>query len=202
LEAAVFEALVSVYSDPAVLREATADQLAGDQAEAAERAGTLRDLDVEIRKAEAAVERYMLAFEEGNLAADVFSERVEQLARKAQALRSRRDELAAAPASVVPDLSDEAVRAIFDELSDAAADAPESVRKALAQAFVHELRVLDRQTVQPTFRVLPGSALDGGPLQPQQGCAYTDKQSGRSVPQYEPPTRDCRRATVAENCGN
>jgi hypothetical protein len=80
----------------------------------------------------------------------------------------------------VPDLSDEAVRAIFDELSEAAADAPEAVRKALAQAFVHELRVLDRQTVQPTFRVLPGSPLHGGPLQPQQGCAYTDKQSGRN----------------------
>lgn len=121
----------------------------------------------------------MLAFEEGNLAADVFSEHVEQLALQAQAPRSRRDELLTAPAPVAPDLSDEAVQVASDQLSDAAADAPESVRKALAQAFVHELRVLDRQ-VQPTFRVLPGSPLGGDdPLQPQQGCAYTDKQSGR-----------------------
>lgn len=73
---------------------------------------------------------------------------------------------------------------MFDELSDAAADTPESVRKALAQAFLHELRILDRQTLKPTFRVLPGSPLGGGPLQPEQGCAYTDKQSGLGLSMY------------------
>lgn len=65
-------------------------------------------------------------------------------------------------------------------MTSAVTDAPEDVRKSLAQAFVHELRVQDRRTVHPPFRVLPRVPVDGTPAgEPRYRCAYTDKQGGR-----------------------
>lgn len=181
LEAAVFDALLSVYSDPAILRGATAEHADAERADAAQRADALGRIETELRKAEAAIERYMLAFEDGKLSAEVFSERVEQLGTTAQELRQRRSELEAAATTLTPeDLSDDVLEEILADLSSAASDAPESVRKALAQAFVHELRVQDRRTVHPTFRVLPRVPVDGTPAgESHYRCAYTDKQGGR-----------------------
>lgn len=74
----------------------------------------------------------------------------------------------------------EAVRALHDDLRSTAQDAPEPVKKALAQAFVHELRVLDHWTVKPRFYVLPGlpTDSDGQPGRCPNRCACNDKQGG------------------------
>src|SRR5688572_9590843 len=163
LEEKVFAALLAVYSDASVLREAMAEETAGWQAEEQRRLDALAGIDAELRKAEAALERYMRAFEDGKLPPDLFGERVEQLARKAQQLRARRTELDVPVSFTAEALSDEVVRAIHADLSSTAHDAPEPVRKALAQAFVYELRVHDRRTVLPRFYVLPDVPTDPDP---------------------------------------
>lgn len=64
----------------------------------------------------------------------------------------------------VPTVDD--VEILRNQLAIAAEDAPKPVRKALAQAFVHELRVEERNEVRPTFQVhrqLPLRAATAGP---------------------------------------
>lgn len=46
-----------------------------------------------------------------------------------------------------------ALREVPADMTSAVTDAPDDVRKALAQTFVHALRVQDRRTVHPTFPV-------------------------------------------------
>lgn len=58
---------------------------------AQQRRDELTATDAELAKTEAAVDRYMHAFENGTLTEDMFAERVRELGRKAQALRGRRD---------------------------------------------------------------------------------------------------------------
>lgn len=95
LEAAVFAALVDLYADPDLIRAATAArrQAAADGAHKHEQ--ELAAVEAELRKTEASVERYMLAFENGSLTDDMFGARVQELAGKAKALRARQAELGA-----------------------------------------------------------------------------------------------------------
>lgn len=182
LEDKVFDALLKVYSDAEVLREAVAEDAAEQRADQQRRLDALAGIDAELRKAERATERYMQAFEDGKLSPELFGERVDQLARETQRLRSRRAELDVPATLTAAVLTDEAVRAIHADLHSTAHDAPESVKKAVAQAFVHELRVEDRRTVRPRFYVLPelptNPNADGAAPLPYSG-ACNDKQSGR-----------------------
>jgi len=161
LEAAVFDSLVAVYSDPDLLREAAEADRHGAEDDAGRVEADLALVQAELRKTEAAIHRYMAAFEDGKLTGDLFSARVDNLTAKAKTLRARQAELEEEAsqqqaAGVEWVLTDEAAAAIRADLTTASGHAPDVVRKSLAQAFVHELRVEDRYLVQPTFRVLPG----------------------------------------------
>ncbi|MEA3077262.1 MAG: site-specific recombinase, partial [Actinomycetota bacterium] len=156
LETAVFDALVAIYSDPKLIRDATLAQQTDLKADGQRRADALSAMDAELRKADAAVNRYMTAFEDGKLAADMFDDRVRELLAKAELIRSRRAELhAEGPPNERWVPTNVAVRTVRDDLRDAAKQAPDPIRKAVAQAFVHELRVQAGNVVLPTFRVLP-----------------------------------------------
>jgi hypothetical protein len=50
----------------------------------------------------------------------------------------------------------EEIAALRDSLRDAAQHASDAVRKLITQAFVHELRVVSRDQIDPMFRVLRG----------------------------------------------
>lgn len=77
---------------------------------------------------------------------------------RAAALAERRAELSAAATATFDgfDLSDRALRRIASDLRSAADNAPDQLRKSVAQAFVDGPLVVGRRTVKPTFRVLPG----------------------------------------------
>jgi len=161
LEGAVFNTLVDLYSDPRLLLDAAneAHKLNGagsrqfDDERAAVRA--------ELRKAEAAIERYMSAFENGTVTEDMFGERVRHLGEQAAALRDREANLLAESAAADEPLPTPAdIRVLKQELEAAARHAQAPVRKALAQAFVHELKVETREHVTPTFRVVRSTIND------------------------------------------
>jgi hypothetical protein len=50
----------------------------------------------------------------------------------------------------------ECIEAVHHELVAVTATAPDELRKAVAQAFVHEVRVEREDLVLPTYRLLPG----------------------------------------------
>ena len=56
---------------------------------------------------------------------------------------------------VVCSQRDRALRRIAASLRSAADNAPDQLRKSVAQAFLDGLLVVGRRTVKPTFRVLP-----------------------------------------------
>jgi site-specific DNA recombinase len=157
LEAKVFDALVAVYNDGDLVPEAVEAHRSGSDGEADRVRAALSAIEFEMRKTEAAIERYMLAFEAGEVSQDRFGKRVRELEDKAAALAQRRAELSAAATATFEgfDLSDRALRRIAADLRSAADNAPDQLRKSVAQAFVDGLLVVGRRTVKPTFRLLP-----------------------------------------------
>jgi hypothetical protein len=115
----------------------------------------LTAVERELAKTEAAIDRYLTAFENGTMSEDTCAPRVEKLASQAADLRARRDELgllldeAVAPTKPGPDLLD-ALRD-YTRRTIQTHD-PDAIRELL-YTFVHEVRVTGRHLIKPTFRI-------------------------------------------------
>jgi site-specific DNA recombinase len=200
LEAAVFDALIALYADPEVIARAAGAQHQALAAQGRQRQGELRTIDTELRKTETAVERYMAAFEAGTLPDDVFGDRVRELGAKAKTLTARKAELAHTETLGVGALPTGAdIAAVAEHLRQVAHDAPDDIRKAVAQAFVQGLRVEQPRQVKPTFRILPAlpPPAPGPDNNPEHGRgvrAMTDPVGRRGL---EPltPCASCKCAT-------
>jgi len=171
LETAVFAALGDLYADPGIIGRAIAVRRRQAGVGARQRRDQVAVTDTALAKTEAAVERYMHAFENGAVTEEMFGERVRELGSKGQALHARLAELAteaAADESPVPSSAD--LEELRIRLIDVAERGPEAVRKAVAQAFVHSLVVETRNRVRPTFRIPSGlMETDGNGNSPKPG---------------------------------
>ncbi len=121
----------------------------------------------------------------------MFGERVRELGSKAASLRDREHQLLA--------LSDDAdepmptpadLAKVRDELEAAASGGPPALRRALAQAFVHELVVEDRQRVLPTFKVMQWNPERGskGGTNAGQSAKVPGQRAVRLMEPVAPPT--------------
>ena len=174
LEDGVMAALVELYGDPDMIREAIGASATDAERVTQRTEQEIAALDPELRRTEAAIERYMLAFENGKLAEDMFAVRVEDLAAGASTLRSRRADAAATVAATATGASVPSVAEVAElhaELRSVAESAPDELRKAVTQAFVHELLVEERCRILSTFRALcvildpsNGACSDVGPV--------------------------------------
>ena len=150
-------ALVDLYSDPEFITRALRANQDAATLTVRQRYDELTATDAELAKTEAAVERYMHAFEAGTLTADIFAERVRELGNKAKLLRARQAELAEVAAEATAPLpSFDEVEALRDQLQAVALSGPGAVRKAVAQAFVHSLTVEARDKILPKFEIRRG----------------------------------------------
>jgi site-specific DNA recombinase len=154
LEGAVLAAVTDLYTHPDLLIDALTDHHNERTADASRHAHELASIDAELRKTERAIERYMLAFENGTLPETAFAGRLEQLTQTTEALHARR-------AAVMTDDHVSLATPSIDDLARVAADlrhaigeAPETARKPIVQAFVVDLTVQHRQAIQPRYRVL------------------------------------------------
>ena len=116
-----------------------------------------------LQRTEAAIERYVRAFEAGTVSDEMFGPRVRELGDQARTLRARRLELAEADdaaAADPPTRADlDAMHAVLEEMIRHGSDAR---RKAVAQAFVHRLVVVEPGVVQPIFLVRGGLPAEFG----------------------------------------
>lgn len=155
VEAAVLDALLGVYAQPDLFARACEAATEAGQEGRQQRAAELTALEAEIRKAEAAVERYMLAFEDGKLAADRFGQRVEELTVRVVDLRQRHadltDELAEAATVTAPSASE--LKDLRGRIAAAIEAGTDAMRRTMLQGLVQELRVVARDRVLPTFRL-------------------------------------------------
>ncbi|MGQ0670838.1 MAG: hypothetical protein ACT4PO_14405 [Actinomycetota bacterium] len=110
--------------------------------------------DAQIRKAQAALDRYFQAFEKGRLREEVCARRIEGLSAEVTSLDARRSDLAEEISESQPNvLSPAELGEVREDIERAVRDEALPERKAVMQAVVAEIRVRDRGHIQPVFRV-------------------------------------------------
>ncbi len=77
--------------------------------------------------------------------------RIAELTEKLRGLEARRDELAVDEKHEPEPLSDADVRLLQAQVRNVIADGDPPARKALLQALVHEIRVVSREEICPSF---------------------------------------------------
>jgi site-specific DNA recombinase len=154
---AVIDALLATYQHTDLFDRAVAA--------AHDHAGSLRAhyqdeqaaIGTEIGTAEAAIDRYLDAFEAGTLAEATCGKRVEALAAKLADLRARQAELHDLLAATTVQAPTQAeLDALAQQLHATIHAGPAPARKALIGALVHEVRVDSRAAIVPVFRVPAG----------------------------------------------
>jgi site-specific DNA recombinase len=190
LEAAVLDSLLRTYRrgdlfDQAV--RAVAARVADDRGERAAELGTLAD---KIAKAQASIDRYLRAFEDGTMPEAQCGARVRELSQQLLDLRARHDELTEAieaSSAVAP--SAEVLAELRNRIADAIECGTPAEQKALVQALVAEVAVTSRDHVEPFFRVpgdtgaeavrAVGSYVGEGGLEPPRPCGHRNLNPAR-----------------------
>jgi site-specific DNA recombinase len=155
LDQAILAGLLDTFARTDLAEQATRairSQAAGarDRAE-----GELVAIRTEIDQAEAAIERYLGAFEAGTLPEAQCGKRVQALGAKVADLQAREVELQQAlAASATQELPTPADLAqLASQLRQVIEHAPVTAKKALAQQLVHEIHVTGRNDIRPIFRI-------------------------------------------------
>lgn len=177
------------HADPLAVEEAVLATKAKSHKSVDKRRKEVAAVEAELRKSEAAAERYMVAFESGAVTQEMFGDRVRELGQKAASLRARRDDLLAQLAAADPAVpTPEAIGSVRANLAEAET-APKPLKKALAHTFVEQLKVPERRVHQAASEGVRSAAAAGRPgPRPQgghaRGCSDNDttgqpKQSQR-----------------------
>ncbi len=154
IEAAVIGALGGFYRHQHGLSAAASPKAqASHTAEIDTRRGELAATERELARADAAIGRYLTAFENGTLDPEDLAGRLAQLKAKTRQLTARRDELAsqldAEPAMPRP----ATLRDIADHIDQIIAAGSHSQRKALIEALVAQVKITAPGRIVPVFRV-------------------------------------------------
>ena len=153
LDHAVLDALMTLYDGSELFTRAISTAATRQRKQCKQWQAELVTVDADLAKAEQAVERYLLAFENGSLPEAACADRVRTLAAKIAQLRDRRTELAGlleAPVPKAPSSSD--LKALRAEIRRAITTGTDEDRKRLLQALVHEIRVDARDHIVPVFK--------------------------------------------------
>jgi hypothetical protein len=111
-------------------------------------------VEQKITAATAGIDRYLAAFEAGDLPQAVCGPRVQALAETADALRTRRDELHNELESALPDApSAEDLAHLAGGLREAIATGDATQRRRFIEQLIHEIRIEGRHRIIPTWRL-------------------------------------------------
>lgn len=179
--------LVETLANSDLIEHAVAEARRQGEREAPKRQEQLLVVEADLRKTEAALDRYFAAFEAGTLSDVQCAPRIAALNEKLGQLQRRRAELDVPAAPPPLEVSPGELREVTEQIEAAllAADTPQV--KALLQALVAEVVVDSRERITPVFRVPVRilSGMVGGPgLEPgclaahaPQTCASTSSAS-------------------------
>jgi site-specific DNA recombinase len=161
LDRAVLAALAATFENQRVLDDAVASFLSRADAARPRYQEELNAVLAEVHRTEAAIDRYLLAFESGTMSEAVCAPRLEALNDKIRALRLREDELTLAieeqHAQPTPAALDD-IRAMLAEGLDG--DAPIPRRKAVLHRLIAEIRIESPEAIYPTFKLPMDSLRD------------------------------------------
>ena len=155
LDQAILAGLLDTFARTDLAEQATR-AIRSQATHARDRAeGELAAVRTEIDQAEAAIERYLGAFEAGTLPEAQCGKRLEALGAKIAELQARELELQQAlAASATQELPTPADLAeVASQVRQVIEHAPVAAKKTLAQQLVHEIHVTSRDDIRPIFRV-------------------------------------------------
>jgi hypothetical protein len=143
-----------LIEDEQVLEDAVQEYLARSCAGRPNQQEQLTAIQAEIRKSEEALDRCFNAFEAGKMDEDLCRPRIEALTERLRALRARNSELAAAiEDEELTGPSPEELDALRARIRGAIDHGPVTLRKAVLQELVAEVRIESRRVIRPTFRL-------------------------------------------------
>jgi site-specific DNA recombinase len=154
LDRAVLAALATTFENQRVLDDAITEFLARADAARPQHQEELNAVLAEVRRTEAAIDRYLQAFESGTMSEAVCGPRVEAHTEKIRALRMRQEELTAAIEDQQTSPTPAALAEIREMLSEGLDDdAPIPRRKAVLHRLIAEIRIEGPEAIYPTFKL-------------------------------------------------
>ena len=162
LDDAVVRSLLAAYEDQDLFANAVAEAQERARLGQARHQGELSALDAELAKVEAAIDRYLRAFETKTMPETICGERVRDLGTQATALRARREALADETEDVeLSAPTSQELSVLRERVAEAMAKGSTASVKALLQALIHEIRVDSRDAIHPIFRLPVGGDHQG-----------------------------------------
>jgi site-specific DNA recombinase len=161
IEDAVLAALVGFYRDQHdliadAITAAQANHAAGQHYRRAELAATERDL----ARTGAAIDRYLVAFENGTLDPEDLAGRLAKLRARSGQLRARQDELAGQVASVLAASPAATLLQVADHIVRILQAGSHSQRKAMIEALIARIKITGPGRIVPFFRIPQPQATD------------------------------------------
>jgi len=157
LDQAVLRSLLDTYARTDLFTEAADAAAKAAKAGRHQREKELRAVSAAIAKTNAAVDRYLAAFEAGDLPQDACGKRVRQLEVRLADLRNRQQDLTeqlAAEHTTAPSAAQ--LKQLRDKIREALDTGSSSAAKVVLQSLVQEIRVKDRGDITPYFRLPDG----------------------------------------------
>ncbi len=154
VDAAVLHALGCFYRDQhALITDAISTAQQEHEAGHADRHAELAAVDTELNKVNAAIDRYLSAFERGTLDEEMVADRLPALREQTKQLRARRTELAAAidEQPTAPDIT--TLTEVADHINEIITDGTANQRKALIEALVPQVKITGPDRLVPVFRI-------------------------------------------------
>ena len=156
LEEAVIEAIGTVFSDLDFVQKAFAVAVERTRRVSSQNDEERHHVEVELKKTEVAIDRYLAAFEDGSMSSAQCGPRIEQLSDRLRALRSRRDELEAIDLERQDEPDQERIATLQGDLAVALSQGEVPAVKAVLKELVDTIEVYDGRRVHPRFRI-PGA---------------------------------------------
>jgi site-specific DNA recombinase len=154
LEAAVLTQLAELYRDGHLIQQALAEAAKATDSQRPELEEQLTSTRTEIARVEQKLERYFQAFEHGQLAADLFQDRIREHRDRLETLREREADLAAQLATQTNTPPDGAALAhLADQLEATIANESPEQAKELLRTLIKDIQVHDRRRIIPTYRI-------------------------------------------------
>jgi site-specific DNA recombinase len=170
LDQAVLEALVATYEETDLFERAISTARSQAATLREQYQGELSAVGGEIGKAEAAIDRYLDAFEAGALREQQCGRRIEALTAKLVELKTRQDELRdLLDTDYDPTPDPQELADLLEQVRAAVQRGPLPVRKTLVDALVEEIRVQSRDHIVPVFRLSNGHHQPDGAVRPGVG---------------------------------
>jgi len=163
----VLQALLATYQETDLFQRAISTARSQATTLRQQHQEELRAVGGEIGKAEAAIDRYLDAFEAGTLREQQCGRRIEALTVKLVELKTRQDELRdLLDTEHDPTPSPQELAELLERVRAAVRHGPLPVRKSLVDALVEEIRVHSRDHIVPVFRLPNGRHRPDGAVRP------------------------------------